>query len=148
MEALQIEKILVPAKTPIFTHYGGDPRWWNWWGHPYPYRNHRNRRQMDWYDIEYRNTENQLHRIYGPAYISTIFKIEVWYKEGKMHRENGPCYTRGPINVWMYEGKPHRLDGPAVIELAGPKQYWIHGVRMCRKEYEKEIARRKRKGLL
>jgi hypothetical protein len=42
----------------------------------------------------------------------------------------------------------HRLDGPAVLELGGPKQYWIHGKRMSEKEYKKEIARMRRRGLI
>ena len=55
-ETLIIEKLLVPAMSPPFGGYNPKfPRWgWNW--------------PVNGLDIEYRNKENQLHRIYGPAY--------------------------------------------------------------------------------
>ena len=141
-EALTLERLLVPPKTPPFQCYSKyNQRYWNYWGAPWPVHNPGNH-----YDIEYRNTEGKLHRIYGPAYIGSVYSVEVWYKDGVMHREGGPAYIHNYNMVWFKEGKLHRLDGPAVIEGAGPKQFWIDGVRYSPKEYKKEIARRKRKG--
>ena len=38
-----------------------------------------------------------------------------WYKEDKLHREDGPAVelVRGQ-KEWYKEGKLHRIDGPAV----------------------------------
>lgn len=99
-------------------------------------------------DLEYRNSENNLHRIYGPAYISSNYKVEEWYKNGELHRANGPARTHND-NKWYYtDGKLHRLDGPAVDAKGHPKEYWIDGQQLSPKNYRKEIERRKRKGLL
>lgn len=143
VETLSIEKIFVPPQTPPFDGYGGNPRCWNYWGGQYPAGNPGTN-----LDIEYRNAEGRRHRIYGPAYISKRYQVQEWFKEGKRHRENGPAVIHKKNSVWFYEGKLHRLDGPAVVELGGPKQYWIHGVKYSKKQYECEIKRRKRKGLI
>lgn len=142
-EALSIERLIAPAMTPPFQGYGPYPENWSWWGGPYPVRNPGNK-----HDIIYLNTEGKRHRIYGPAYVSEKYDIEEWWKDGMRHREGGPAYTHKNNKVWFFEDKLHRLDGPAVIEGGGPKQYWIMGQRMSEKEYKKEIARRKRKGLI
>ena len=103
---------------------------------------------IDLVDIEYRDTDGIVHRIYGPARISKKYNVQEWYKNGLRHRENGPAVIHKNNMVWFYEGELHRLDGPAVIEQGGPKQYWIYGVKYSKKQYEWEIRRRKRKGLI
>jgi hypothetical protein len=149
VEALTIEKKLVEAMSPPFTGYGPNPRWWNYYGGPWPIGRSRNVSSRKIYpDIEYRNLQGQLHRIYGPAYISRTFDIEAWFKEGKRHRIGGPAYIHKRNMVWFKEDKLHNLEGPAVIEYGGPKQYWINGIRFKEKQYNWEIARRKRKGLI
>ena len=145
-EALSIERLEVPALTPPFQGFGDRPVWWCYFGKQWQV--HTNKIKKCNYDIEYRNAEGKRHRLYGPAYISIIYNIQEWYKDGVRHREDGPAYIHNNNQVWFYEGKLHRLDGPAVIEGGGPKQYWIHGQKMCYREYKKEIARRKRKGLI
>jgi hypothetical protein len=97
-------------------------------------------------DIVYKNSERKLHRIYGPAYISRKYDIEIWYKDGRYHREDGPAITHKNNKVWYYEGKLHRIGGPAIDTKGGPKEYYIHGWKLSPKEYKKEIERRKRKG--
>lgn len=144
-ESLSINRELEPAVTPPFQGYAARPEWWVWWG-SYPVHQHQN--VNNYLDIVYRNAEGKMHRIYGPAYFSRIYNLEQWYKDGLRHREDGPAYIHNKNKVWFYEDKLHRLDGPAVTELGGPKQYWIHGQRLPPKEYKKEIARRKRKGLI
>jgi hypothetical protein len=145
-ESLITEKISVPAMSPPFRGYGPWPQQWNYRGGPYQV--HPRHNPKDHCDIEYRNTEGKRHRIYGPAYKSIIYNIEAWYKDGERHRVDGPALVHNNNMVWFYEGKLHRLDGPAVVESGGPKQYWIMGQRLSPKEYKKEIARRKRKGLI
>jgi len=101
-------------------------------------------------DIRYYNNDNKLHRTYGPAYISKNYNLEIWYLNGEVHRDyrEGPAVSHKTIFQWYEHGLRHRLDGPAVIEGAGPKQYWIGGQRLPPKEYKKEIQRRQRRGLI
>ena len=96
----------------------------------------------------WKNNEGKKHRLYGPAYINKKYKLEEWYKNGILHRIGGPARTHRYNMFWYKEGKLHNLEGPAVIEDAGPKQYWIDGIKFSRKQYEWEIARRKRKGII
>lgn len=145
-EALTIERSLVEAQTPPFQGYGPQPQYWNHWGGPYSVHSRWNAKGL--LDIEYRNTKGELHRTFGPAYISKLYGIEAWYKDGMRHRVDGPAFIHGRNMVWFYEDELHNLNGPAVIEFGGPKQYWIYGQKMSKKEYKKEIARRKRKGLI
>jgi hypothetical protein len=52
----------------------------------------------------------------------------VWYKNGLLHREDGPAvqHTTG-TNEWWVNGKRHRVDGPAVEQADGTKEWWING---------------------
>lgn len=145
-EALSVEARLVPAQTPPFQGYGPYPSRWNYWGGPHHVFSPSQLPLKP--DIIYLNGAGERHRIYGPAYVSQKYDIEEWWKDGMRHREGGPAYIHNRNSVWFFEDKLHRLDGPAVVEGGGPKQYWIMGQRMSEKEYKKEIARRKRKGLI
>lgn len=146
LEAITLVRDRVPATSPPFNGFGPRPQYWNWYGGPYPINARQNPKGL--MDIEYHNTDGKRHRLSGPAYVSELYNVSEWYKEGKRHRVGGPAYVHNNTMIWYYEGELHRLDGPAVIEYAGPKQYWIHGQRYSPKEYKKEIARRKRKGLI
>ena len=137
--------------TPPFTGYGPNPRWWNYYGGPYNLKSWNGvvaTSRKIYPDIEYRNLEGQLHRIYGPAYISKTFDVEAWFKNGKRHRIGGPAYIHRYNMVWFKDDKLHNLEGPAVVEKGGPKQYWINGKSFTEKQYNWEIARRKRKGII
>ena len=50
-----------------------------------------------------------------------------WYKNEKLHRENGPArdYADGD-KFWYKNGKCHRDGGPA-HEYNGNKDYWYNG---------------------
>lgn len=61
---------------------------------------------------------NLLHRDSGPAKISTY--IMEWWKEGEIHREDGPAVTynhptEGYVYMWFIEGDIHREYAPAII---------------------------------
>lgn len=112
--------------------------WTTWWG----------RRGGGSNDIAYYDSDRELHRIYGPAYISNIYKYEAWYIHGKLHRVGGPAMTLKNAQFWFKDGVPHRLDGPAIIGDGRPKEYWIEGHKLSPKVYKAEIERRKRKGLI
>lgn len=51
-----------------------------------------------------------------------------WYKEGKLHRDDGPAveWTNGD-EEWYKEGKLHREDGPAGEYQSGVKEWWLEG---------------------
>jgi hypothetical protein len=140
-EALVINRQMEEAICPPC--YGYDCRW----GDTDSYRWTLQNLDGKW-DVVYRNKEGTKHRIYGPAYTSKYYDIEEWYKNGELHRVGGPAIRHKNNEYWYENGKKHRLDGPAIISGGGPKQYWIEGQRLSPKEYKKEIARRKKKGLI
>jgi hypothetical protein len=141
IEALTLFKEREEAVCPPY--YGYDCRW----GGPDEHRWHTRNLYGKW-DVVYRTKDGRRHRLYGPAYISKQYDIEEWFKDGEYHRIDGPAITHKNNEYWYKDGKRHRLDGPAVITGGTPKQYWIEGQRLPPKEYKKEIARRKKKGLI
>lgn len=97
-------------------------------------------------DIEYRNRDGKLHRLFGPAYIGVAYKFEEWFKDDVRHRIGGPAVTTRDGQYWIVEGRLHRIDGPAVIKKGHPKEYWIHGHKLSTKEFKKESERRIKRG--
>jgi hypothetical protein len=73
--------------------------------------------------------EGNLHREDGPAWEFPDGEKQ-WYKEGKRHRLDGPAieYPDGE-KQWYKEGKRHRLDGPAIEYPDGEKQWYKEGKR-------------------
>ena len=141
IEALTLKKDFDDPTRPHY--YCRGQMWEDWWG----------LRGDTPKDVVYcrEGTEGRkriFHRIFGPAHISRRFDFEAWYKEGEFHREDGPAYRHKNNKYWLLNGKLHRLDGPAVDAKGHPKEYWINGQQLSPKEYKKEIARRKRKGLI
>ncbi len=60
--------------------------------------------------------------------VENLFKTKYWYKNGKVHREDGPaCITEHGTKVWHIDDKKHSTDGPAVECKNGYDQYWING---------------------
>lgn len=135
-ESLTIERIVESGQSPPYGGWNGSCVWSTW------------RWPTNTLDIAYRNTEGKYHRIYGPAYISKHYGVEIWYKNGEFHRLDGPAITHKTSQLWYKEGKLHRIGGPAVINLGRPKEFWIEGSRLPPKEYKREMQRRARKGLL
>jgi len=75
-----------------------------------------------------------------------------WYKNGKLHRDDGPAIINGikmengietiqvehngPARIlasgtqyWYQNGKCHREDGPAIINVDGSEEYFINGIK-------------------
>lgn len=79
-------------------------------------------------------------------------KIIRWYKEGVLHRENGPAIEAGVgFEAWYVNGKLHREDGPAVKQSSGGKGEWewyLYGVRYSEEEFYSYIEKKKLKGTL
>lgn len=148
-EALTLEVDYAHPVTPKFQGYGRHPEYWNYYGQTWPvgqFHGGRNGKRVLHKDIIYYDENGSRHRVYGPAYVSKLFDIEIWYIHGVMHRDGGPAYTHKHNMVWYNHGVLHRLDGPAVIEGGGPKQYWINGCKMSEKEYKKQIKSMTKRG--
>ena len=71
-----------------------------------------------------------LHREDGPA-VELVNGIKEWYLNGHLHRESGPAIDRvDGTKRWYHRGKLHREDGPAV-ELTGGGKLWNYkGIRV------------------
>lgn len=138
-ETLTTDKTFVEVNVPGYYWRGVIiSNWWGYWGKNVP----------KYKDVLYLNKDEVKHRIYGPAYISQHYNLEEWYKDGKLHRIDGPARTHKGNQWWFCEGLLHRLNGPAVDAKGHPKEYWINGQKLSPKYYKKEIERRKRKGLI
>lgn len=50
----------------------------------------------------YYNSDNRLHRIYGPALITSL-GTQIWYKDGLKHRTDGPAmiWASGHYECWV-----------------------------------------------
>lgn len=97
---------------------------------------------------KYYYTFNNSKRVYNNGYLHSLtepsvksYNSEIWYFEGKLHRETGPAVSLSTFSTyykWYKHGKRHRLDGPAVFHVyAGwhmPGGYWIDGVQYIKKE--------------
>jgi len=46
-----------------------------------------------------------------------------WYRNGKLHRKDGPAYIHTETQEWYLDGKLHRTDGPARITKWGDRYY-------------------------
>lgn len=72
----------------------------------------------------------KLHRVDGPAMLSTDLLYQAWYQYDKLHRVDGPALIQRDSEQWFYRGKKHRKNGPALIYTspAGMKtfEYWRH----------------------
>ncbi|MDP2696416.1 MAG: hypothetical protein Q8O87_04200 [bacterium] len=55
---------------------------------------------------------------------------ESWYKNGKLHREDGPAIEwPDGTKQWYINDKLHREDGPAIEYINGTKSWYINGKR-------------------
>jgi hypothetical protein len=56
---------------------------------------------------------------------------QCWYKNNKLHREDGPAYIgKNGTRYWYKNNKLHRTDGPAVSRIDGI-QYWFINDERC-----------------
>ena len=84
-------------------------------------------------DKEWRNKDDELHRLDGPA-IEFANGGKQWYQNGKLHRNDGPAVEYANGDKWWYQnGKLHRLDGPAVEWKSGNK-YWYQNGKLIKAE--------------
>jgi hypothetical protein len=69
--------------------------------------------------------DGKLHRTDGPA-VEWALGSKFWYQNSKLHRDDGPAveYTNGDM-VWYQHGKKHRIDGPAA-KCDSKLEWWIN----------------------
>ena len=78
--------------------------------------------------VVWRNSKGQIHRDFGPA--TDEAGTRRWYRNGIMHREDGPAYTGDDgEQAWYLNGEIHREDGPAVVRPDGKQEWWKNGKR-------------------
>lgn len=66
----------------------------------------------------------KLHRTDGPAHVSGVARE--WYLYGELHREDGPAIEMilGNKMMWYWKGKKHRVGAPAIVSPFG--EQWYH----------------------
>jgi hypothetical protein len=70
----------------------------------------------------------KVHRDDGPALISSDGNV-VYCKNGNFHRDNGPAIIGKNGNILYFKyGDLHRDDGPAVIHADGQSFYYKNGI--------------------
>ena len=59
-----------------------------------------------------------------------------WYKNGKLHREDGPAVIHSDgFKMWLIKGKLHREDGPAKIWPDGYCEYYLNSKQLTEEEF-------------
>jgi len=73
----------------------------------------------------------------------TNFQCIRYFKNGKLHRINGPSQIVNGEEMWMYEGLLHRLNGPAIYNKNKSMftSYHIKGKLYMAEEYFKELEK-------
>jgi hypothetical protein len=71
--------------------------------------------------------------------------IEDWYKDGKLHRDDGPATVISDgYKAWYWKGFFHRTNGPARIWGMGQKNGGLQVVVTLKKNGEIVFQKRKR----
>lgn len=66
----------------------------------------------------------------------------IWYKDGVVHRDDGPAIERQDGTLeWYFEGLRHNDRAPAVISADGERQWFQLGRQLTEAEFE-EMRRR------
>lgn len=65
-----------------------------------------------------------------------------WYKDGKLHREDGPAVeSNDGTKRWYKDGKIHREDGPAIEIASGPKYWYLNDKCFTKASFDIRIAK-------
>ena len=69
---------------------------------------------------------NDIPEKYTGVALSLATESTMYYKEGKLHREDGPAieFPDGGKH-WFKDGNHHRVNGPAVEYSSGCKEWWV-----------------------
>jgi hypothetical protein len=79
-------------------YFCGNKNCWEFESNEKEYKNYK------YWVIQYINEDNLSHRLDGPAWeFSNGYKE--WYKNGKLHREDGPAVELPDIKYYFYNGE-------------------------------------------
>ena len=66
-----------------------------------------------------------------------------WYKDGKLHREDGPAVIwDSGHKEWYQNGVLHREDGPAFEGKNGTQTWYLKGVQYTEEEFKNWESKR------
>lgn len=72
-----------------------------------------------------------------------------WFKNGKLHREDGPAYiSRDGRQCWYHHGVLHREDGPAIITQNNENIWYINGGFLTQNEHQNHLIQKNLKSYL
>lgn len=87
--------------------------------------------------VWYRN--GKIHRDDGPA-VEFASGGVLWYKYGKRHRVDGPALiNRDGTKMWFIEDQLHREDGPAIEYRDGGKVWYLRGMAFFKEDWENKL---------
>jgi hypothetical protein len=69
--------------------------------------------------------DDKLHREDGPAVLYPNGNKQ-YYRNGLLHRDDGPATIEDYEYKWYIHGKLHREDGPAVIHANGEQDWCLN----------------------
>ena len=93
--------------------------------------------------VEWRNSEDKLHRINGPAIIWNTGRRE-WLRDGELHRLNGPAIEENDGHQeWYRFGKLDCEFGSAIRYADGSEDYYLYGVHLTTKQWQTRVIRNK-----
>jgi hypothetical protein len=79
----------------------------------------------------------------GDPYIASLSDgTKMYYKDGKLHRANGPAVIKADgREEWYLNGELHRIDGPARVDTYGDEELFVSGRNYWQIEKYQEAAR-------
>jgi hypothetical protein len=78
--------------------------------------------------------------------MDSVFNVEIaYYKNGKLHKENGParCWHDG-TREWNLNDLLHREDGPAREWTHGIKEWWLNGIWINKQKRKSKVEKLKK----
>lgn len=82
---------------------------------------------------------NELKKPRNGSYIG-VLGSQIWYKDGQVHRENGPAVINIDGVYYYINNKIHRVDGPAAIYKNGTKFYYLWGEQFSKEEWFNKLT--------
>lgn len=80
-------------------------------------------------DSVWRLPDGKPHRDGAPAFISRRARVLMWFKNGEIHRTDGPAYINGNgYKEWWKHDKRHCEVGPAVFHKDGSCSWWLNNI--------------------
>lgn len=90
--------------------------------------------EIDEHDTERYYKDGKLHRENGPAIIFSNGDT-CWFLDGELHRIGGPAREMNETKEWYVEGDLHREDGPAIEWFDGTKSWMLRGYQLTKNEF-------------